>query len=387
MTIGQIIECIQSKACAWFGRFADATPFADLSVYDVIKDLESTGQDKYGYEEMYNPFTGEKIKSKIFMGPTYYQRLKHMVADKMHCLTPEHEVLTIDGWKKFNELSDKDLIASLCDDQLIFEHPINILYFPEYDGDIYTLRNKNGINLEVTSEHRMYVKTHPLGQFQLLETKDIEVNTVYYKTDAMLTDNDMNHLIKAWTNGNWSSVRDPITKRWHLTNDLVKNNEVKINHYKNMNIRNYAGPVWCLQIPSEIFLVRSTIPNSIPVWTGNSRARGPYQMQTRQPVEGRKSNGGLRFGTMESDCIISHGTAKFLKERFNECSDGFDCYVCDKTGLIAFGNPHKRYFYGKSVDNYTSITKLKIPYAFKQFLYECMTIGIAPRLMTENTKI
>jgi DNA-directed RNA polymerase II subunit RPB2 len=90
---------------------------------------------------------------------------------------------------------------------------------------------------------------------------------------------------------------------------------------------------------------------------------------------------------MERDCIISHGTAKFLKERFSECSDGFDCYVCDITGLICFGNPHKRYFYSKGADNYTSITKLKIPYAFKQFLYECMTIGISPRLITNQAQL
>lgn len=86
---------------------------------------------------------------------------------------------------------------------------------------------------------------------------------------------------------------------------------------------------------------------------------------------------------MERDCMISHGLASFLKERFVECSDGFECWVCEESGLIAIANPENKIFYGKSAENYTKITKIKIPYAMKQFLYECMTMTVAPRLITE----
>jgi len=84
MTIAQILECVLSKSCAINGRFADGTAFTDITMEEIVEDLEKTGYNKFGYEQMYEGFTGKPIRSLIFIGPTFYQRLKHIVYDKIH---------------------------------------------------------------------------------------------------------------------------------------------------------------------------------------------------------------------------------------------------------------------------------------------------------------
>jgi len=83
-TIGQLLETVIGKASALECLEGDGTAFEDLDMSKIEKMLEKHGFDPNGYEELYNGMTGEKIKAKIFFGPTYYQRLKHMVQDKLH---------------------------------------------------------------------------------------------------------------------------------------------------------------------------------------------------------------------------------------------------------------------------------------------------------------
>lgn len=150
MTIGHLVECLASKVACFKGAEGDATPFTDVKVNDISNDLHNLGYQNRGNEVMYNGFSGKKLPTKIFLGPTYYQRLKHMVDDKIH-----------------------------------------------------------------------------------------------------------------------------------------------------------------------------------------GRSRGPTQILNRQPTEGRSRHGGLRFGEMERDCMISHGAARFLKERLFEVSDAYTVHVCSDCGLIA----------------------------------------------------
>jgi len=85
MTLGQFIECIQGKICCQLGFFADATPFTDINSEDISDILEEKcGFMRYGDEVLYGGILGKQLTSKIFMGPTYYQRLKHMVKDKIN---------------------------------------------------------------------------------------------------------------------------------------------------------------------------------------------------------------------------------------------------------------------------------------------------------------
>lgn len=84
MTIGQLLECILGKAAVHYGGFSECTPFAELDVNKIGDILESQGYEACGNEILYCGITGEQLNVQIFMGPTYYQRLKHMAEDKMH---------------------------------------------------------------------------------------------------------------------------------------------------------------------------------------------------------------------------------------------------------------------------------------------------------------
>ncbi len=84
MTIGHLVECIFAKMCCLDGILGDATVFIPIDNEVIHKKLEDNGYEKYGNEILYNGFTGRQIDTEIFIGPTYYFRLKHMVAEKIN---------------------------------------------------------------------------------------------------------------------------------------------------------------------------------------------------------------------------------------------------------------------------------------------------------------
>lgn len=84
MTIGQLKETLLGKVLVHLGMFGDGTSFGELDVNTIAEQLQKLGYESYGNEVMYNGMSGEQIDTNIFIGPVFYQRLKHMVNDKQH---------------------------------------------------------------------------------------------------------------------------------------------------------------------------------------------------------------------------------------------------------------------------------------------------------------
>ena len=114
----------------------------------------------------------------------------------------------------------------------------------------------------------------------------------------------------------------------------------------------------------------------------HSRSTGPVVLLTRQPAEGRTRDGGLRFGEMERDCIISHGAAAFLKERLLDVSDNYKVYVCNKCYMIGSVNEKKNIYKCDHCPNTTVFNEIRLPYACKLLIQELISMSIVPRLIT-----
>jgi len=111
-------------------------------------------------------------------------------------------------------------------------------------------------------------------------------------------------------------------------------NEVMFNPYSGKKLENpiFIGPIYYQRL-------RHLVDDKM-----YARPRGPVVAITRQPTHGRSRAGGLRFGEMERDCIISHGISNFLKERLFLVSDAFRIHVCSNCGLMAVGNTEKNLY-------------------------------------------
>jgi DNA-directed RNA polymerase II subunit RPB2 len=107
-------------------------------------------------------------------------------------------------------------------------------------------------------------------------------------------------------------------------------------------------------------------------------------MLTRQPAEGRAREGGLRFGEMERDVMIAHGTTEFLKERMLEVSDNFQIFICKSCGLIAQVNKKAGLYKCVSCPTATSFAQVRVPYAYKLFLQELESMSICSRLLPDS---
>ena len=199
MTIGHLKETLLGEVLVQLGLFGDGTSFGELTVDDISKKLLELGHEAHGNKLLYNGLTGEQIECSVFMGPVFYQRLKHMVNDKQH-----------------------------------------------------------------------------------------------------------------------------------------------------------------------------------------SRAIGPMVNLTRQPAEGRSRDGGLRFGEMEKDAMVSHGASRFTRGRMYDASDKYQVYVCKKCGLIASYNDQLHIHCCRTCDNRVDFAYVEIPYACKLLFQELTTMNVVPRIMTDK---
>ena len=132
----------------------------------------------------------------------------------------------------------------------------------------------------------------------------------------------------------------------------------------------YVGNMYYLRL-------RHMVANKI-----QSRARGPIQLLTRQPTEGRAKEGGLRLGEMEKDTFIAHGASLLLKERFD--SDKIVLPVCEKCGLVAVEDHYKNRKYCLMCGEDVNISYIEMSYAFKLLLDEIRSLGIYSKLNLKN---
>ena len=162
----------------------------------------------------------------------------------------------------------------------------------------------------------------------------------------------------------------------------------------------YIGPTYYMRLKQ---MVKDKI---------NYRSQGPRTQLTRQTVQGRANDGGLRIGEMERDGILGHGAAHFLNESLMVRGDEYHMAVCNKSGMIAIYNPNQNLFMSPMVDgpiqysgnladaaaegaaagaSVVHITKfgrsfsiVRIPYCLKLLMQELLVMNVQMRIITED---
>jgi DNA-directed RNA polymerase II subunit RPB2 len=213
MTIGQLKETLLGKVLVKLGLFGDGTSFGELAVEDIRRELLKIGYESHGNELLYNGMTGEQIESNIFIGPAFYQRLKHMVNDKQHSrsigpmvnLTRQPaEGRSRDGGLRFGEM-ERDCFSVGTPISLNSGLSINIEEMENLNGNVLGWsENKNGMVpckqlafmdkgtrdcVELTFQDGRKLtctEDHPIltSDNTWVKVKDIELNTTKIKSSV-----------------------------------------------------------------------------------------------------------------------------------------------------------------------------------------------------------
>jgi hypothetical protein len=154
----------------------------------------------------------------------------------------------------------------------------------------------------------------------------------------------------------------------------------------------YIGPTYYMRLKH---MVKDKI---------NFRARGPNTVLTRQPVQGRANDGGLRIGEMERDGVLAHGMSYFLNESFMIRGDEYYVAICNKTGAISIYNEAKNLFLSPYADgpiqfitnadgtqNIKNLSRfgrsfsiLRVPYSLKLLIQELLVMNVQMRIITDD---
>nr|YP_003795537.1 beta subunit of RNA polymerase [Floydiella terrestris]ACZ58493.1 beta subunit of RNA polymerase [Floydiella terrestris] len=215
MNVGQIYECLLGFAGKFLGEQYRITPFdesygPDASRSFVFEKLykasSQTGlswifkPENPGKIRLYDGRTGDRFDQAITVGRAYIIKLVHLVDDKMHCLTPDHDVLTAEGWLPIQKVSLSNKIATLDKNgELVYQNPTKLHHYEDFCGPLYFITNKN-LSLLVTLNHRMYVKKGEIpgasfDGFELIEAKNLVGKHFKYLKKATWGKEDFNFFL------------------------------------------------------------------------------------------------------------------------------------------------------------------------------------------------
>lgn len=200
MNVGQIYECLLGLAAKQLGEQFKITPFDEIYGAEASRSLTFSklyeAKLKTGKNWLFNPNhpgkmvifdgrTGEPFDQPVTVGIAYMLKLVHLVDDKIHCLTPDHDVLTERGWVPISQVQFMDKVATLNNQQqLTYTYPIHIWHYSNYRGNLYHISNPQ-IHLNVTPNHRMWVcpiniKQEDWSGYNFLEARQLVGKQVKY---------------------------------------------------------------------------------------------------------------------------------------------------------------------------------------------------------------